>query len=50
MISTFKSAIKAFLVFIPLALAACAHDDAQVIDDTSHVFDDIANNAQGGGN
>jgi hypothetical protein len=53
MISTFKSVIKAFFVFLPLALAACAHDDNYVEHDsydTSKVFDDIANNAQGGGN
>jgi hypothetical protein len=39
--------IKVLLVCATLALAACSHRSADL--DTSKVFDDIANNAQGGG-
>jgi hypothetical protein len=47
MISTFKSAIKAFFVFLPLALVACAHDDNYVeSENLSHIFNDIQQNAQ----
>jgi hypothetical protein len=45
----FKLLIVAFLSFLG---AACEHTASDGYDqyDTSRIFDDIANNAQGGGN